>query len=112
LPPFGLGQRRTYHAYEWKLILQPSALNEGRVSVARRGREIRLGSVRSEKSVAMKSFNAGSLGAKHLDVRLRKIRSMKTSAHRSWSEITTQLIPHRCKPKSTPASDHGAVRPI
>jgi hypothetical protein len=31
----------------------------------------------------MKSFNAGSLGAKRLDVRLRKIRSLKTSAQTS-----------------------------
>jgi hypothetical protein len=31
----------------------------------------------------MKSLNAGSAGAKHLDFRLRKIRSMKTSAQAS-----------------------------
>ena len=31
----------------------------------------------------MKTLNAGSLGAKRLDVRLRKIRSMKTSAQTS-----------------------------
>ena len=31
----------------------------------------------------MKSLNAGSLGAKHLDIRQRKIRSLKTSAQTS-----------------------------